>query len=270
MRSKKAPLLLRCTSGHLRTVAFYRIYRGQAGKEKWRTLFENAPLTFAPGVDVSLIASDFMHAEIAFTGEYERRLSRLVVDLGSKGGTFVDVGANIGYFSLLWAASHPQSTVHAFEASPKNLPLLRRNVHTNNLDDQIKIYDCALGRDTGPAAFDLGPEGVSGWGGLSIDAAGANIVQVPVKRLDEVLGEAYIDLLKIDVEGADTWVLMGASELLRTKRIRHIWFEQNSVRMARLGIPQDAAQSFLRSNGYSARPMGGVSQDAVDWMAVPA
>jgi FkbM family methyltransferase len=265
----KAPLLLRLTSGHLRTSMFYRIYRDQSGQEKWQGLFQSAPLNFAPGVKVSLLASDFMHAEIAFTGEYERSLSRLVVELGATGGTFVDVGANIGYFSLLWAASLTGNRVHAFEASPRSLPLLSQNVHSNNLSDRIIIYDCALGRDTGSAAFDLGPEGVSGWGGLSLDPSGDNIVHVPVKRLDDIIGDAHIDLLKIDVEGADTWVLMGAKKLLRAKHIKRIWFEQNAVRMKKLGIAEHAAQSFLRSLGYSARPVSDASQGTVDWMAIP-
>jgi FkbM family methyltransferase len=220
-------------------------------------------------VEVSLLSTDVMHAEIAFTGQYEEPLSRLVVELGAAGGTFVDVGANIGYFSLLWAASHPCNTVHAFEASPRNLPLLNGNVHANNLNDRIAIYDSALGRATGSAAFDLGPVGVSGWGGLSLDATAANTVEVSVKRLDDVLLDAHIDLLKIDAEGADTWVIMGANELLRAKRIRRVWFEQNKVRMKKLGIQEDTAQSFLQSVGYEAHPMSNVSLSTVDWLAIP-
>jgi FkbM family methyltransferase len=210
-----------------------------------------------------------MHAEIAFTGGYERPLSRLVVRLGTLGGTFVDVGANVGYFSLLWAASHPKNTAHAFEASPRNLPLLNQNVRANSLDDRIAVHDVALGRVAGSAAFDLGPDGVSGWGGLSIDGVGANIVKVGVKRLDEVLRNAHVDLMKIDVEGAEAWVLMGADALLQAKRIKCIWFEQNKIRTRNLGIEEDAAQLFLRSSGYSVQPMSDASQDTVDWMAVP-
>jgi FkbM family methyltransferase len=210
-----------------------------------------------------------MHAEIAFTGEYERTLSRLVVELGAAGGTLVDVGANIGYFSLLWAASHRDNTAHAFEASPRNLPLLKENVRASNFSDRVTVHGYALGRDTGSAAFDLGPEGISGWGGLSVHASAPNIVQVPVKRLDDILGNADVDFLKIDVEGADAWVLMGAEELLHAKRIKLVWFEQNKVRMRKLGIHEDAARSFLSSVGYSAHPMSGVSQGTEDWIAFP-
>jgi hypothetical protein len=76
--------------------------------------------SFAPGVNVDLLASDFMHAAIAFTGEYEHVLSHRVVALGRKGGAFVDVGAKIGNSALLWAASNPCNTASTFEASPRN------------------------------------------------------------------------------------------------------------------------------------------------------
>jgi FkbM family methyltransferase len=265
----KRPLLLRLSSGRARSSIFYRFYSGRAVKEKWRGLFQNATLTFPPGVEISLLASDLMHTQIAFTGEYERPLSRFVVELGATGGTLVDVGANIGYFSLLWAARHPANVAHAFEASPRNIPLLKQNVYHNNLGGRIVIHDYALGRETGSANFDLGPEGLSGWGGLSLDTRGANLVQVPVKRLDDAIGDVHVDLLKIDAEGADTWVLMGASELLRTKRIKRVWYEQNRVRMEKHGIRNDAAQSFLRSVGYATRPISDISQCTADWMAVP-
>ena len=56
-----------------------------------------------------------------------------------------------------------------------------------------------------------------------------------------------IDVLKIDVEGADTWVLYGCEQLLKQKAIRNIFFEQNGARMAELGI------GAKRSQGFSGR-----------------
>ena len=51
---------------------------------------------------------------------------------------------------------------------------------------------------------------------------------MPVVTLDEELKDvSFIDVLKIDTEGADTWVLEGAAFLLRQKRIRHVFFEEN-------------------------------------------
>jgi len=65
-----------------------------------------------------------------------------------------------------------------------------------------------------------------------------------------------IDVLKIDTEGADTWVLQGAYQLLKEKRIKHIFFEENKVRMSALGILSETAKDLLLSCGYQITPMG--------------
>jgi FkbM family methyltransferase len=265
----KRPTLVRHLPMRLRGSAFHRIYLPNAGDRRWHSLFAGASLDLAPGITVDLLASDFMHAEIAFTGVYERLLSSRVAELGRKGGgLFADVGANIGYFSLIWAASNVINKALAFEAAPRCSKLLRRNIDRNNLSDRITAYDLALGRESGALPFDLGPHDRTGWGGVALEASD-NTIDVPVKRLDDVIGEVVINLLKIDVEGADTWVLMGAERHLRAKRIKQIWYEQNTPRQQRLGIQEDEAQSFLRSVGYRVQPMTDTRLDVVDWMAVP-
>ena len=70
---------------------------------------------------------------------YELELTRRLCDLARRGGTFVDVGANLGYFSLLWAAQNPGNRCVAFEASPRNLDLLRRNVARNSLGGRVEV-----------------------------------------------------------------------------------------------------------------------------------
>jgi hypothetical protein len=95
----------------------------------------------------------------------------------------------------------------------------------------------------------------TGWGGLSLKEK-MNTINVPVVTLDQFWTEtAYqtIDVLKIDTEGADTWVLEGASQLLREKRIKHIFFEENEVRMSALGILSDTAKNLLESCGYQLK-----------------
>ena len=85
-------------------------------------------------------------------------------------------------------------------------------------------------------------------------------------RLDNELSNELIEVLKIDVEGADTWVLEGCERLLRDKRIKRIFFEQNIGRMEQLGIQAGVAQTFLRDLGYSCEPLDG---DEGEWVASP-
>src|SRR5207302_5254012 len=119
-------------------------------------LFEASPLIFAPSVQMQLHPGDFGHKCIALTGLYELPMSRLAVELAREGGLLVDVGANYGYFSLLWAAARPENQVLAFEGSPRNLSALRHNIERNNFQKQIECRPFALGRRNGEMFFQLG------------------------------------------------------------------------------------------------------------------
>ena len=74
---------------------------------------------------MDLIPTDVHHAAVAYLGEYEPDLSRRVAELGADGGLFLDVGANAGYFTLIWLAANPGNRAVCREASPRNLALLR-------------------------------------------------------------------------------------------------------------------------------------------------
>lgn len=68
------------------------------------------------------------HGCIAFLGFYELPLTRRIVKLAQKGGLLVDVGANYGYFSLLWGSQKKGNRTIAFEASPRNHEAIEANV----------------------------------------------------------------------------------------------------------------------------------------------
>lgn len=261
----KPPLLIRALPPSLRISAFYRLYRPR--RQHFAPLYDAARLYFAPEVSMRLMPFDEGHSCIAFTGIYELDLTRRIVDAARRGGTLVDVGANFGYYSLLWASGHAANRVVAYEASPRNVAHLEGNIETNGLASRIEIRRCALGRAPGRMPFDVGPAQESGWGGLAPRASAAS-VEVEVRRLDdEALGDTEIAVLKIDVEGADTWVLQGAESLLRRRRIKLIFYEQNRARMRELGIELDEAQTYLRSLGYSVAPMSNPAAELVEFVA---
>jgi FkbM family methyltransferase len=205
---------------------------------------------------MTLSATDFMHGMIAFTGVYERDLTKKMLLIARNGGVLVDVGANWGYFTLLWAAANPANRVIAVEASPRNFEPLKRNIDANGFSRQVIRHNVAAGMEPGTMPFDLGPEGVYGWGGFSA-AASQSTVDVPVQRLDDLCADfPHVDVLKIDVEGAEVMVLKGATTLLRAKRIRRIFLELNDVRMKALGIVRDEVRSVLEHHGYTCWARG--------------
>ena len=166
----------------------------------------------------------------------------------------IDVGANYGYFSCLWASQNPKNRVLAFEASPFNVQPLRNNVDKNGLNDRIQIIPIAIGKEKGELKFSLGNENQqTGWGGFTMDNDPAS-VDVQVDTLDSYAFKnniSKIEVLKIDTEGADTWVLYGAKTLLEEKKINHIFFEHNIDRMKLLNIGEMEAEKFLKDVGYT-------------------
>jgi FkbM family methyltransferase len=221
--------------------------------------FGNITLEYAPIVSLGLKPTDVGHQQIAYLGYMERPLTELIQSLAIRGGFLVDVGANYGYFTCLWAAAKDTNRVVAFEASPRNLNALKANVERNNLCGSVTIVPNAAGRAAGRMRFSLGPESETGWGGLSLDKA-EDQVEVDVISLSDYFsgnGTApEIDVLKVDTEGADTWVLQGCEALLEAKRIRNVFFETNAERMATLGIEANEAVNLLAKHGYTLNRMG--------------
>lgn len=148
--------------------------------------------------------------------------------------------------------------------------MLRANLSRNDCESRVEIHEVAVGREQGSARFSLGEKGQTGWGGLSPDGETSEMV-VPVTTLDEVIGpNTIVDVLKIDVEGADTWVLQGAKNLLKQRRLRRIYFEQNFVRMKALRIRENEAADFLQALGYRLSVFSRKGMGIVDWEAHPA
>jgi FkbM family methyltransferase len=121
----------------------------------------------------------------------------------------VDVGANIGVFSLYQSMLKRAEQVIAFEPSPEVFPRLLKNMEMNGIKN-VRVIHAAVGNEAGTLSF-------------SEDRISANsrvsesgTIKVPCVRLDDELKDvAIIDILKIDTEGYEIPVLRGASETLR-------------------------------------------------------
>lgn len=74
-------------------------------------MFASASLEFAPQINLKLQRTEIGHKSIALCGFYELEVTRQIVALAKQGGLFVDVGANYGYYSCLWAASNSENQV---------------------------------------------------------------------------------------------------------------------------------------------------------------
>lgn len=148
------------------------------------------------------------------TGELDRGLRRFVERYLAEGMTFVDVGAHIGMHSI--AAGRcvgRKGKVHAFEAEPATAECLRQNVTQNGLGSQINVHESFVGAASGLAPSQLCPTG--GYHGRINPPSATGTGELRVVALDDVLTEVpTVDLVKVDVEGAEMEVFAGMRQLL--------------------------------------------------------
>lgn len=146
-------------------------------------------------------------------GRYEM-VKRLAVEKGVKrGDIFYDIGANVGYFSLLAAKlSAPDGRVVAFEPLPRNIAFIQRHIALNKLQERIVVVEAAVSDHSGTAFFD--PDISTSKGHIAEQGQ----LEVKLVCLDELVKTGEIplpDVMKIDVEGAEAEVLRGAMHTLQ-------------------------------------------------------
>jgi len=157
---------------------------------------------------------------IARDRQYEPHLTRRLRALLGPGAVFVDIGANIGFFTLLAAARvGPKGRVHAFEARADNLALLRRSVEDNGFTN-VEVHQCAVSDRAGSLAFFASGTWYSNGRIVGDDEPGSErLPRVPAVTLDEALAEApRVDVVKMDIEGAEARALAGMRRLLQRHR----------------------------------------------------
>jgi FkbM family methyltransferase len=129
------------------------------------------------------------------------------------GMTLVDVGAHVGYFSVLASGIVGSGgRVFAVEAEPRNVRLLQANLWRHGCDNVTVLPVAAYDR-RGHVRLVSNPDGLSG---SSIDAEeGTAVKMVPCASLDDLLGATAVDVIKIDVERVEPQVIRGAEALIR-------------------------------------------------------
>jgi FkbM family methyltransferase len=149
-------------------------------------------------------------------GLHEPFQADILVELGKNSTHFLDIGANMGFYSLTLLAENPTLTVESFEPQPKVFAKLSKNIHLNNFSSRIEIHNTGLGSAKGELTMYI-PKFTGTGGGsfknLHDDEGEATQIKVPVNVLDEAL-KKHPDLIKIDVEGSELNVILGADKII--------------------------------------------------------
>ncbi len=161
------------------------------------------------------------------TESFEPETTRCLLDLLKPGQVFVDVGAHIGYYTLLGArAVGSDGHVYAFEPAPPNLALLTKNIHANGYEDRVTVIPKAVQNEPGRVQLFLNPADTGGNSLFIVLPTPGQGVTVEASSLDEFfaqVGWPAIHTMKMDIEGSERAALEGMRELsVRNPRLRLI------------------------------------------------
>ncbi|HEY8210651.1 MAG TPA: FkbM family methyltransferase [Myxococcaceae bacterium] len=226
-------------------------------------LARSRPARFVAPLDATLplrFECDLRNAlarEVFFTGQYEPQETVVLKSLLAPGSTFADVGAHWGYFSLLAAGLvGERGRVIAIEADPRIHATLAANLALNRLP-WVTAHHVAIAAQAGTVELVGYSEAQENWGLSRIADAGATDAtarfQVPARALDDLLdelGSPAIDLVKMDIEGAEGFALQGMQRGLREGRYRRLLLELHPAELRGHGVDPLALLGQLAAAGY--------------------
>ena len=153
-------------------------------------------------------------------GTWEPEVTSVITSAVKPGMTVIDIGAHIGYYSLLFAKCVGSTgLVFSFEPLPENFALLQKNIQLNELNN-VQSFCSALFSSSRELSLSVPDESPNSGDGSVIHDRGSKHILVPAITLDSFCARANIqpDVLKMDVEGAEYDVLLGAQETISSCR----------------------------------------------------
>jgi FkbM family methyltransferase len=183
---------------------------------------------------------------------HEPLTSRVLVEVLKKDEVVVDVGANIGYFTLLAASLvGPKGRVHAVECSPETLAILENNVRKNSLRN-VTIHPVAAAKERGTLSLNVTAIGLS-WltphANWPTSEGRQRIVSVPAVPLDEII-QSPVHFIKIDAEGLDLDVLKGMKRILAENTHLSLIVEWAPALLAEAGRDPLELPQWLQEAGF--------------------
>jgi FkbM family methyltransferase len=221
--------------------------------------FEPIWMQVESGMKMQLDPYDLVSRNILETGRWEPESIQAVADHLAPNGTFMDVGAHIGYYSLKAANMvGPNGHVISIEPNPQTLPKLRGNIEASNAR-MVSVWPVACADTESTLELYAAPESNTGESSLSKEnasqeGAATTAYSVRARPLDAIVKEAKldrVDVIKIDVEGAEFEVLKGAAKTLDDYHPVLI-VELVEGQLKSMGSSVDEVTRFLASHGYTA------------------
>lgn len=223
--------------------------------------FEGYDLLYGPG--------NALTRAYSLNGFYEEPVMHYLRSSLPPRAIVIDVGANIGFFTLAALSNCEGATVHAFEPSPNSFALFSGCLSRNNLTDRVTANQLALSSEPGEMDFYLHSTEYGAYDGFRdtrySDVGDATLTKVPVTTLDIYADKKKLkrlDLLKIDAEGAELSVLKGGRKTLSMLR-PVVLFEVGYQNLRPYDILPSDLHQFFQENGYGVADLRGNKLSAV-------
>jgi len=243
--------------------ARYRLYRALNDNREYRRVVQGSKM-YLPITDMGI------SQDLSVRGIREREETRLIQHILHSGMTVIDIGANIGYYALIEAhAVGPGGRVYAIEPEPRNYSLLARNVALNRYD-YVSTFQIGISDETGFAKLH-----VSQYSNLhnlvSPIKQDRNLptIDVQLRRLDAFIQEegikpAFVDLVRMDIEGWEAKALLGMQDLLRASPHLKLFIEFHPWAIARIpGHSIEQTLGVLEKHGFLMRYVTGRARNNI-------
>jgi FkbM family methyltransferase len=175
-------------------------------------------------------------------GRYEEEYYQVLASFCFPNAIFLDIGANLGVFTLRLAPLLRCGSIHAFEPNPKIRQLLEKSLHLNGLSSSVNLHGFGLSDVSAQLAFFV-PDGHAGGGSIELAKAdGARTQTIQAHRFDDQFPKLTFDIAKIDVEGHELSVFKGMRRAIQRSINCILMFEKLN---AFSGIESDVWEFFV-------------------------
>jgi FkbM family methyltransferase len=206
------------------------------------------------GTTVYFPAASFLFRMVCEKGTWEPEVTAWLCRTVEPGTWFIDVGANIGLISIPVLQAVSNSHVLSFEPSPNSAPYLERTGRDSRMRDRWEVITKAAGDSVGTVRFCIASPRSGAWDGLrDTGLAGerrcVEVIKTTVDNEWRRVGCPRVSCMKVDVEGAESYVLKGANEMVHREKPR-ILLEWSAVNLAPYGVEAGFLLEYADSHGY--------------------
>jgi FkbM family methyltransferase len=190
-----------------------------------------------------------LHKELFLYGCREMESTAVFSAMIPEGAIVADIGANIGYYTLIEAKAARK--IYAFEPSPVNIDLLRENIAVNGCGDRVEVHELAFSDSIGRASFSTSevPNHHRLLG--AAEEKPKSWIEVRTCTVDEFFKQREVDVIRMDLEGAEWLVFRGMKNMIETsKRPLLIFMEVHGIYIKRYGGDARIMLDYLFEHGF--------------------